>query len=238
MKGKYFLDAAEGGFAYAIERRPRRKTIGIQVRADGKVIIAAPPLVPVFYLTRLLRKKAAWVQGKLAIHAERSEQHAAKCYDNGAKVWFLGERYRLQFDGGDASRLDSENGILHLAVTAHAPRKEVLALLETWYKVQALIIFEQRCQHFSTHLGCVPKMVGIKGYKSRWGSCHVDGRVYFNWRLVMAAMPVLDYVVAHELAHLRHKNHSPLFWQQVEALFPDYHEPRAWLRRNGYRLEL
>jgi len=245
MKGKYFLDVPEGGFAYVIERRPRRKTIGIQVRTDGKVVIAAPPLVPVFYLKRLLRKKAAWVQRKLAVNIERGKQQAAKCYDNGSEVRFLGECYSLQIDGGDTSWLDNKSGVLHLATIDHAEQEKtaVMAVLETWYRAQALVMFEQRCRHFSERLSCEesrcePASVGIKGYKTRWGSCHTDGRIYFNWRLVMASMAVIDYVVAHELAHLRHKNHSPLFWQQVEALFPDYREPRAWLRKNGHRLEL
>jgi len=244
MKSEYFLNAPEGGFAYVIERRPRRKTIGIQVRRDGQVIVAAPPLVPVFYLKRLLRKKAAWVQRKLAINVERSEQQAAKNYNNGTEVLFLSERYYLQLNAVDVSCLDTENSILHLAVIGHGQQKAgIMAALEAWYRDQALMIFKQRCGHFSGRWGCErtvcePATIGIKGYKTRWGSCHTDGRIYFNWRLVMASMAVIDYVVAHEMAHLLHKNHSPLFWQQVEALFPDYREPRAWLRRNGHRLEL
>jgi len=234
------METSDGAFDYVIERRPRRKTIGIQVREDGRVVVVAPPLVPVFYLKKLLRQKAGWVQRRLAKASDLRNQRAEKSYAHGSEIIFLGEKYRLHLDESDTSTLDTENGTLHLGLNGNLGQKkaDVTTALERWYKIQVQDVFEQRSRSFSKDMRLHPTLIGIKGYKSRWGSCHTDGRIYFNWRLVMAPMPVIDYVVVHELSHLLHQNHSAVFWQQVERVCPSYHEHRKWLRKNGHHLDI
>ncbi|MDX8391499.1 MAG: SprT family zinc-dependent metalloprotease [Mariprofundaceae bacterium] len=238
----YCLQTEDGAFDYVIERRPGRRTVGIQVRADGKVIIAAPPLMPVFYLKRVLRDKSGWVQKKLAEAAAVHAHKAARTYNEGDVIRFLGQEYRLQFCG--RSRLDEESGILFLGLRGEAggepdrERGKVIAALTRWYKKQAQAVFAERAGVLCEKLGRQPTHIGIKGYKTRWGSCHTDGRIYFNWRLMMAPLAVVDYVAAHELAHLVHANHSPAFWQQVTVLFSDCRASRKWLRENGALLDL
>jgi len=235
-----FLDTPEGGFNYVIERRPRRKTIAIQVREDGRVVVAAPPLVPVFYLKKLLRKKAGWVHLRLSKASDLRNQRAEKSYENGAEIMFLGETYRLHLKDSHDSSLDTEKGTLYLGLNANLKQEntDAATALEIWYKTQAQDVFEQRSSFFSTDMCLHPSLIGIKAYKTRWGSCHTDGRIYFNWRLVMAPMAVIDYVVVHELSHLLHPNHSPLFWKQVETRCPSYREHRTWLRKNGWQLDV
>jgi len=235
-----FLDTPEGGFNYVIERRPRRKTIAIQVREDGHVVIAAPPLVPAFYLKKLLRKKAGWVHGRLAKALDLHHQRTGKNYSHGAEIMFLGDIYRLHLEKNGATRLNAENNTLYLGLSSpEGGKTENPAIaLELWYKTQAQAVFEQRGRFFSEDMALHPKLIGIKAYKTRWGSCHTDGRIYFNWRLVMAPMQVIDYVIVHELSHLLHPNHSPLFWKQVEAHCPSYREHRKWLRKNGHQLDV
>jgi len=232
----YHLDTPEGGFSYVIERRPRRRTVGIQVSPDGKVLVAAHPLVPHLYVKRLLRDKAAWVQGKLAAAAALAEHINSRSYAEGDCITFLGREYRLCFAG--RSRLDEVSGELHLGMRGEAHREAVIASLTRWYKRQAKAVLNERTSLLASRLGKEPELVGIKSYRSRWGSCHSDGRIYFNWRLVMAPLAVIDYVVAHELCHLLHHNHSPAFWDEVGKLFPGCKEQRRWLRRNGRFLEL
>ena len=86
---------------------------------------------------------------------------------------------------------------------------------------------------FSPRIGRTPKRISFREYKSMWGKCDVEGRITFNWKLVMAPEQILDYVVVHEMAHLHHLNHSPAFWQRVETVLPDYKQRRKWLKDHG-----
>jgi len=232
----YHFDTPEGGFSYVIERRPKRRTVGIQVCPDGMVLVAAHPLVPHLYVKRLLRDKAAWVQRKLADAAVYNQERNSRGYAEGDCITYLGREYRLRFAG--RSRLDKETGELHLVMRGEPHREAVIASLTRWYKRQAKVVLCERTRLLTERIGKQPTLIGIKSYRSRWGSCHRDGRIYFNWRLVMAPMDVIDYVVAHELCHLVHHNHSPAFWEQVAKLFPDFTEQRRWLRRQGRLLDL
>ena len=108
--------------------------------------------------------------------------------------------------------------------------------LEWWYRGEAERIFQDRATYFAQALGLQLKSVAIKTYKARWGSCGPDGDILFDWRLVMAPMPVIDYVTAHEVAHMRHPDHSPAFWACVASVCADYRDHRDWLRTYGATL--
>ncbi|PIS19674.1 MAG: M48 family peptidase [Zetaproteobacteria bacterium CG12_big_fil_rev_8_21_14_0_65_55_1124] len=236
MRVTHYIDTPEGGFSYVIERRPRRRTVGIQVCPDGKVLVAAHPLVPHLYVKRLLRAKAAWVNRKLADAVLLHHHKASRSYAQGDVITYLGREYNLNF--ATRSRLDEAGGELHLGMRGKPERDAVIAALTRWYKQQARLVLTERADLLTKKFGQQPTLIGIKSYRSRWGSCHSDGRIYFNWRLVMAPQNVIDYVVVHELCHLMHHNHSRDFWDQVAKLFPDYKEQRRWLRRQGPFLDL
>jgi len=232
----HYIETPEGGFAYVMERRPRRRTVGIQVRPDGQVLVAVPPLVPHLFVKGFLRDKSAWVHRKLADVARLNQHIAMRGYGEGDVVRYLGRDYRLRFAA--KSRLDEAGGELHLGMRLAPSREAVIASLTRWYKQQARQVLGERTRLLAEQLGRHPAHVGIKSYRSRWGSCHADGRIYFNWRLVMAPLDVIDYVAAHELCHLLHPNHSSTFWDEVSRLYPDFKEQRLWLRRHGRLLEL
>ncbi|MDO9303429.1 MAG: M48 family metallopeptidase, partial [Anaerolineales bacterium] len=107
-----------------------------------------------------------------------------------------------------------------------------------WYKERALEIISERVKQYSQQYNFAPKQVKISSAKTRWGSCSPNGALNFTWRLVMAPLAVIDYVVAHELVHLRVKDHSSKFWKTVESIYPDYKKQRKWLRENGGKLIL
>jgi len=232
----HYLDMPDGGFSYVMERRPRRRTVGIQVKADGRVVVAVPPLVPHLYIKRLLRDKAAWIRRKQGDAASLLEHKSSHSYGEGDSVSYLGREYRLAFAG--CSRLDETAGVLQLGMRGEPQREAVIASLTRWYKQQARVVLKQRTDLLTEKLGKQPALVGIKSYRTRWGSCHADGRIYFNWRLVMAPLDVIDYVAAHELCHLLHANHSAVFWDEVEKLFPGCKKQRRWLRTHGRMLDL
>lgn len=237
----HYLDAPEGGFDYVIERRPKRRTVGIRVKNDGQVLVAVPSLVPQLFVRQFLRDKAGWVNRKLADVAELQQHKAARGFAEGDSITYLGKDYRLCFAA--RSRLDKQEGVLQLGLRnrdmrGEAHREAVIASLTRWYKGQARGLMPERTAMLARRFGHRPSHVGIKSYRTRWGSCHRDGRIYFNWRLVMAPLPVVDYVAAHELCHLLHPNHSTAFWQAVERLYPDYSEQRNWLRRHSRFLDV
>ena len=110
--------------------------------------------------------------------------------------------------------------------------------LTSWYKQRAEIKLNEKAKRYAKQIGVEYKTVGIKSYKSRWGSCSVDGDIDFNWKIIMAPNRIVDYVVVHELCHLKHHDHSPQFWQAVEQVLPDYAERKEWLKENGLVLEI
>jgi predicted metal-dependent hydrolase len=237
----HFFDTPEGGFAYELERRPGRRTLGLRVQPDGLVRVAVPMLVPHLFVQQFLRERAGWVQRKLADATALQQHKAARGFAEGDSIAYLGRDYRLGFAA--RSRLDEQAGILQLGLRDRglrsAPGREaVVAALTRWYQRQARELMPERTVILGEQIGRKPAHIGIKSYRTRWGSCHPDGRIYFNWRLVMAPLEVIDYVAAHELCHLLHPNHSPAFWQAVGRLYPDYPEQRRWLRRHGKMLDL
>ena len=237
MRVTHYIDTPEGGFDYVIERRPRRRTVGIRVRADGQVLVAAPLLVPHLFVKKFLREKSDWVHRKLADAARLEQGKAARTYADGDTIPYLGRDFLLRFSG--TSRLDEAAGELHLGMRGDRGNRDlVIAALTRWYKRQAKLVLTERTALLAGKLAKQPTLIGIKSYRTRWGSCHSDGRIYFNWRLVMAPLDVIDYVVAHELCHLKQHNHSPAFWGEVARLYPDYKEQRRWLRRQGPFLDM
>ena len=111
-------------------------------------------------------------------------------------------------------------------------------LLVKWYKQQAQLIMIEKTEHYAKIIGVSPSSVVIKAFKSRWGSCSTKGVIQYNWKIIMAPEPVIDYLVVHELSHILHHNHSPAFWKTVGAYCPAYKEQGAWLKLNGARLEI
>jgi predicted metal-dependent hydrolase len=121
---------------------------------------------------------------------------------------------------------------------SQSAQKKGEAIFTRWYKEMAFKVISERVALYSQKYNFSPKQVKISSAKTRWGSCSPDGTLNFTWRLVMSPLDVIDYVVVHELAHLRIKNHSRKFWSVVEAIYPEYKKQRKWLRDNGEKLSL
>jgi predicted metal-dependent hydrolase len=111
--------------------------------------------------------------------------------------------------------------------------QRVKGQLSLWYQEHAEIKLSEKVTRYAKQMGVSPASVGVKGYRSRWGSCHSDGRVYFNWRIIAAPHSIVDSVVVHELCHLVHLDHSRKFWNLLNTIIPDYAERKAWLKVNG-----
>jgi predicted metal-dependent hydrolase len=213
--------------------RARRRTIALIVERDGSLTVRAPKRAALRDIEQFIHEKTSWIlrtrEKLLAI-----PKAAGKEFIEGEKFSFLGTEYELKLVSPQRPPLKFDNEF-RLGSTSQG---RAALLFTRWYKEQALIVISERVQHYAALHGFQPKQVKISSAKTRWGSCTSTGSLNFTWRLVMAPLEVIDYVVIHELAHLRVHNHSAKFWKLVESIEPQFKVRRKWLRLNGEMLNL
>jgi predicted metal-dependent hydrolase len=229
----------EHRIAYEL-RRARRRSIGFIVGADG-LSVSAPRWVGVVEIEAALREKAPWILRKLHEQRERARRLAETRVDwrDGTSVPFLGDTVIIVLDpratgavlNSDAEALPGVPRLtLHLGLPQEAAPAQIRDAVQSWLQRQARRLFEERIALYAPRLGVRLKRLSLSSASTRWGSASVDGSVRLNWRLVHFALPVIDYVVIHELAHLREMNHSAAFWEVVRSVLPDYEAARHSLR--------
>jgi len=156
-----------------------------------------------------------------------------------SKIPYLGKELRINILKTPFSfeRIIEKNEELFIQIPAFTQRANsndfLKQILGRWLKSQARRIFTEKATYFSARMGCLVNGIAIKDTKSRWGSCSSRGNLNFNWRVIMAPLPVVDYLVVHETAHLKEMNHSPRFWNLVSTCCPDYKNHIAWLRASS-----
>ncbi|MBV8049186.1 MAG: M48 family metallopeptidase [Paludibacterium sp.] len=207
--------------------RRARKSIGIRVR-DSHVELVAPARVPLTTLQRVLDEKADWIWR----HWQRCAAQAEARAHAPSSVWLQGREVPLCHDPAALLTPVLTGGGLVLGGAAHDLRARVAHFLFGLAAEQ----FPRHWRRLAPLAAREPGQLLLSSARTRWGSCHRDGRIRLNWRLIQAPPAILDYVIAHELAHLLHMNHSVAFWQETARLYPDWRIARAWLRREGERL--
>ena len=218
----------------------RRRSIGFIVGLEG-LSVNAPKWVGISDIEVALRAKGPWILRKL--HEQRQRQQrlqAAKVeWCDGTSIPFLGEQVIIVLDPrvtgavlhSDDSTLPGVARLtLHISLPHTASEEQVRDAVQSWLQRQAKRVFEERCQHFAQQLGVRYTRLSLSSAQTRWGSASADGSIRLNWRLIHFALPTIDYVVAHELAHLREMNHSPRFWDVVRSVLPDYKQARGTLK--------
>lgn len=230
---------ADHRVAYEL-RRSRRRSIGFVVSADG-LSVSAPRWVGQSDIEQALQAKAGWIVRKLQEQRERAHrvQSCRVEWREGGSLPFLGETVILVIDPrmtgavlhSDAQALPGVPRLtLHLGLAQGACETQIREVVQAWLQRQARRVFEERCAMFAQRLGVTVRRLALSSASTRWGSANADGSVRLNWRLVHFGLPVIDYVVTHELAHLREMNHSAAFWEVVRSVLPDYEQHRGHLR--------
>ncbi len=225
--------------AYAL-RRARRRSIGFLVGPEG-LAVSAPRWVGIAEIEAALREKANWILKKLQEQRERGRRlEAARIqWRDGTSIPFLGETVIVVLDPRAAGAvLDAAAqalpGVprltLHVGLPQDAAPAQIRDAVQGWLQRQARRVFDERCHLYAERLGVRMTRLALSAAATRWGSAGADGSIRLNWRLVHFALPVIDYVVTHELAHLREMNHSPAFWDVVRSALPDYEAARSVLR--------
>lgn len=228
-----------GVISCSLAQSKRRRTIAISVADSMEVSVAAPSYVTEKEIRSFIFEKADWVIEKLeeAKRAHRFLQR--KQYEDGHEFLFLGKKYTLKVLEKDISRpqIDFDVTGWRIQVPRGNTLKERRALIKKkliqWYRLQASEIFGGRVFHFSRILGMEPLKISIRTQKRIWGSCgYHDKNISLNWQLVMSLMEVVDYVIVHELCHLKIPSHSRRYWKKVEKILPNYKSCQRWLKVN------
>lgn len=204
---------------YQLELRPRR-TVGLKITQQG-LVVHAPKRIVVHQLNQILQEKSAWILNKLALREAGSVDPVQ--WQDGEHLLFLGQDITLQVVETKAKSMVQLNANQLVVGVKEAGDQAVVAKKAMqWFQQQAYEDFVRRVEIFATKLGVKPPSVALSNAQSRWGSCNSRGQVRLNWRLIQAPPQIINYVVCHELAHLKEMNHSSRFYKVLEQLFPDY----------------
>lgn len=214
---------------YRFERR-RRRSFAIAENHDGLRVLA-PVHAPMRDVEAFLQEKSGWITRKLEEWAARGRPVRLRGR-SGEAVPLFGRMLALEVVPGARTVLLQEDRIVVAA------DDDALAVLKDWIRDRALETFRARAAHFAARLDLPPPAVALMDARTRWGSCSARGRIRLSWRLAHLAPALSDYVVAHEVAHLKEMNHSRRFWAVVESLYPDHRDARRGIRRAGATLPL
>ena len=215
---------------YTVRRSSRAKRLQMRYLPGTGFEVVLPARLPLRVVEPFVRGAADWMLRVLG-----TTQAAAPVVAPDGFIRYLDERLRLQVAEGSRAGVERSGDTLIVTLRQggnNTPHDAV----EAWYRAEARRVLTERAAVHAATLGVRFGRIAIKDTRSRWGSCSSHGNLNFSWRLIMAPEAVLDYVVAHEVAHLREPNHSPRFWALVEQLCPAYRARRAWLREHGREL--
>ena len=225
-------------------KRGKRRTIGFVVGADG-LVVSAPKWVSLTDVHSALLEKSSWIVKKLGETRARHERLVSSRIEwkDGAVLPFLGQPMRVVLDPshayGNTSAVLQEHAealpgqprlSLQLGLPHHASADQIRDAVKAWLMRQAKRVFIERLDHFAPRLQVQWRKLSLSSAGTRWGSARSDGSIRLHWRLIHFRVNVVDYVVAHELSHLRVMDHSPRFWDTVRAVVPDYAELRVQLK--------
>ncbi len=224
--------------SYQLKRSSRRRTLALQV-GPGGVVVHAPLYLDAAQIDAFVQSKADWLQRQLA---QRQPEFPVFQLVDGAVLPCVDDRLTLRIVQDKLSAITAENNILWLQLSARVKadnqQKQIRDLVVGWYCQEAQRYFSGRLELFATLMRVSHRELLIKSWQTKWGSCDSTGQICLNWRLLLAPQWVSDYVVIHELAHLRQMNHSPAYWQIVAQYCPNWQQARDYLKQHQQSLDL
>lgn len=214
-------------------RRSKRRSIGFLI-ADEGLRITAPRWVTLTDIEKAIHEKQQWIISKLREKRELANRRrqATMRWEDGALLPFLGKQLtlRINHQARGSIQHDAEQDILHVFLASDFQEQQLKDRVKHWLQQEAKRVFNQRMPVFAQRLGVSYHSMSLSSAGTRWGSCTSQGKIRLNWRLIHFSPDIIDYVVAHELAHLREMNHSAQFWATVESIYPEYEHAKRKLR--------
>ena len=217
--------AKSGAFSFHLKVSRRRRSVGLTVTDTGELLVHAPRNLALAAIHEVIDRNLAWIEKKQA------ERRQAMARLEAGKAYYRGQALALKLRNSGPAGVRLTDGVLQvrLRITSSDPWPHLL----DWYLREAEVLLTDRVHHFAPRMGLAPPPLELRNWRRRWGECHPDGRLRFNWRLVLLPPESLDYLVVHELAHLLVPGHPRRFWQEVEKYLPDFAARRRWLRLYG-----
>jgi len=213
--------------------RTKRRSISLIIDQNAKLVVRAPLRTPDKVIENFVQEKSLWIRQKIDEMEERPKA-SKKEFVNGENFLYLGEYYELRI---------IESGTIDIELTdTLCISRRILPYarnyLKDWYKAEAKRIILERSAFFIKITGYSPFSIKISNAEKRWGSCTSKGTINFSWRLIMAPMEIIDYVIVHEMVHLNQPDHSKIFWDKVGRILPDYKDRKKWLKENDLLLAI
>ena len=215
-----------------------RTSIGIHIDPYGRMEVQAPKGTSDEQVLSLLEGKWDWIQAKMQEIRDRSLGPKEKIYDNGESFLYLGNEYPIQISQGLDITQDHavfEGDMLHIFVKQLEDEKIKQALKRFYYQ-QCKALVEKSIQAHQSNFKIKPRSIRITDSKTTWGTCDSRQQLTFNWKLAMAPLQVIDYVVVHEMCHMVHLNHDRSFWRLVGKIIPDYEQRENWLKFSNWKM--
>ncbi len=221
--------------AYTVKRSPR-KTLSIYLERDGTISVLAPEGFTDAEIQIIVAQKSFQLYRHLAERDELNATRSLREVVSGETFLYLGRNYRLQLVDAQPVPLLLKEG--HFCLR-RADQQKAPELFKEFYRTKGLPRITRRVDHFTKQMGVETGQIRVMDLQHRWASCSVStGDLNFHWKCLMAPLSILDYVIVHEMAHLKYDNHSDAFWNEVDKIMPDYRERKAWLRVNGAGMDL
>jgi predicted metal-dependent hydrolase len=226
-----------------VKRRAYQKTITLRVDREGAVRVGCAKSCPKKEIENFLIKNRNWIEQSLRQVAEHQKSFPKKRFFAGEEYLFLGQRLQLEHQVTHLKRpkfyFHDERLILNLGAAQYEPTRidQYGKAMQSFYKSAGTTLLKSLVQKNAEQMQLRPNRLSFRSQKSRWGSCSSEGNVSLNWRLVCAPARVANYVVVHELAHLRHHDHSARFWALVERYCPEYKACKSWLNKNQFEFD-
>lgn len=234
-----YITFGKTSIPYKIVWSNKRKTVSIAVDKDG-VTVVSPSDVPKEKIEEVLKKKAPWIRKQLIHFEEINDYRHHRLFLSGEKLPYLGRQYRLKVITNTeivkpSFKFSQGTFLAEMPITIKKEqyRDVLFPLYEDWIKTKSIKYVNNRISRYTNILQVSPTSISIKNQEQRWGSCTPSGNILLNWRIFLAPVSVIDYVLIHELAHLKHLNHSTEFWETIRMLQQNYEEKKEWLRING-----
>jgi predicted metal-dependent hydrolase len=219
--------------------RSKRRTIGFQITEEG-LRVTAPRWVTVANIDDAIQEKQQWIINNLNERRKRTARRleTAMRWEDGARFLFLGQLLNLRIVRGEfttriSTNYQEEPRELSIHLHREASEQQLKDTVKAWLQNEAKSVFSARLPVYAEMLDVTYKSMSLSNATTRWGSCTSQGKIHLNWRLIHFAPELIDYVIAHELAHLHEMNHSPRFWARVASVFPDYAQARLRLKRHA-----
>ncbi len=231
---EHFLVA---GLTFDLRFSARRKAISLSIDRGGGLYISAPSQCSREYIEHFIERKRIWIYKKLQEREQIFPPSRAKEFASGEDFYYLGRSYRLRLINDSTINPDLPALRLHQGwfVLKESEREHGQEHFLRWYIDHGQLWMRQRVNLYINQIGIIPSSINIKELGRRWGSCNHNNELDFHWRIVLLPPYIIDYIIVHELVHLREPRHNTDFWQSLSCIMPDFASRKQWLAKNGHR---